>query len=68
MFDGASNVQLIGELLKNHYPNISVMPEVEHIVSSKIPAVNQMITSHKKVYNLFGTSIYHRPHNIFKSK
>ena len=50
------------------------MREVEHIVSlffndvSKIPVVNQMITSHKAVYNLFGSGIYHKPHSIFKSK
>ena len=35
---------------------------------SKIPVLNQMITSHKAVYNLFGSGIYHKPHNIFKSK
>ena len=34
MFDGASNVQLGGEPLKIHYPNISVMCVVEHTVSS----------------------------------
>ena len=68
MFDGASNVQLVGELLKDHYPNISVMREVEHVISSKNEALHQMITDHKKVYNLFGPIIYHRPHSIFKSK
>ena len=53
MFDGASNVQLAGELLKIIYPKISVMRGVEHTVSlffndvSKIPVVNHMITSHK---------------------
>ena len=34
IFDGASNVQLSGENLKIHYPNISVMCVVEHTVSS----------------------------------
>ena len=74
MFDGASNVQLSGELLKVHYPNITVMCGVEHTVSlfsndvSKIPVVNQMITDHKSIYNLFGSGIYHKPHSIFKSK
>ena len=72
MFDGASNVQLGGQLLKIHYPKISVMRGDENIVSlffnyvSKIPAVNHMITYHKAVYNLFGSSIYHKPHYIFK--
>ena len=74
MFDGASNVQLAGELLKIHYPNISVVCGVEHTVSlffkdvSKIPVVNQMITAHKAIYNLFGSGIYHKPHYIFRSK
>ena len=74
MFYGASNVQLAGELLKIYYPKISVMRGVEHTVSlffndvSKIPVVNQMITAHKEIYNLFGSGIYHKPHYIFKSK
>ena len=73
MFDGASTVHLDGELLKIHYPNISVMRGVEHTVSlffndvSKTPVVNQMITDHKVIYNLFGSCIYHKPHSIFKS-
>ena len=72
VFDGASNVQLAGELLKIHYPNISVMCGVEHTVSlffndvSNIPIVNQIITAHKAIYNLFGSGIYHKPHYIFK--
>ena len=73
-FDGASNVQLAGELLKNYYPDISVMRGVEHTVSLffndvyKIPVFNQMITAHKAIYNLFGSGINHKPHSIFKSK
>ena len=45
----------------------------EHTVSlffndvSKIPFVNKMITAHKAIYKLFGSSIYHKPHSIFKS-
>ena len=74
MFDGASNVELDGELLKIHYPNISVMRGVDHTVSlffndiSKIPVVNQMITSHNAIYNLFGSGMYHKPHSVFRSK
>ena len=70
MFNGASNVQLAGELLKTHYPKISVMRGVEHTVSlfsnyvSKIPVVNQIITAHKAIYNLFGSGIYNKPHYI----
>ena len=74
MFDGASNVQLAGELLKILYPKISVMRGVEHTLLlflndvSKIPVVNQMITAHKAKYNLFGSGTYHKHHSIFKSK
>ena len=35
---------------------------------SKIPVVNQMIISHKAIYNLFSSGIYQKPHSIFKSK
>ena len=74
MFDGASNVQLADELLKIRYPKITVMRGVKHTVSlffndvSKIPVVNQMITAHRVIYNLFGSGIYHKPHSILKSK
>ena len=74
MFDGASNVQLGGKRLNLHYPKLTVMRGVEHTVSlffnvvSKIPIVNQMITAHKMIYNIFGSGIYHKPHSIFKSK
>ena len=74
MFDGSSNVQLAGELLQICYPKITVMRGVEHTVSlffndvSKIPVVNQMISDHKAIYNLFGSVIYHKPHSIFKPK
>ena len=27
-----------------------------------------MITAHKSMYNLFGSGIYNKPHDIFKSK
>ena len=37
VFDGASNVQLAGELLKIQYPNITVMRGVEHTVSIYFP-------------------------------
>ena len=74
MFDGASNVQLGGKKLKVHYPKLTVMRGVEHTVSlffndvSNIPIVNQMISSHKMIYNIFGSGIYHKPYSIFKSK
>ena len=46
MFDGASNVQLGGDLFKIHYPKFTVLRLVEHTVSlffndaSKIPMLN----------------------------
>ena len=74
MFDGASNVQLGGKVLKVHYPNLTVMHGVEYTVLlffndvSKTPIVNQMISAHKIIYTIFGSGIYHKPHSIFKSK
>ena len=50
------------------------MRGVEHTVSlffsdiSKIFILNQMISAHRMIYNSFGSSIYHKPHYIFKSK
>ena len=61
MFDGASNVHLGGKLLKVHYPKLTVMRGVEHTLSlffndvSKIPIVNQIISAHKMIYNIFGS-------------
>ena len=72
MFDGASNVQLTGEILKIHYPKVSVICGVEHTVYLffnyvwRIPVVNQMIAAHKSIYRSFGSGIYHKPHYIFK--
>ena len=74
MFDGASNVQLGGILLKVHYPKLTVMRGVEHTILLffnyvlNIPIVNQMISDHKTIYNIFGSCIYHNPHYIFKYK
>ena len=74
MFDGASNVQLGGNVLKVHHPKLTFMRGVEHTVFlffndvSKIPIVNQMISAHRMIYNIFGFGIYHKPHSIFKSK
>ena len=74
MFDGDSNVQLGEKYLKLHYPKLTVMRGVEHTVSlffndvSKIPIVNQIISAHKMIFNIFGSGIYHKTHSIFKSK
>ena len=74
MFDGASNMRLAGKLLKVHYPKLTVMRGVQHIMSlffnyvSKTPIVNHMISDHKMIYNIFDSGIYHQPHSIFNSK
>ena len=74
MLGGSSNLQIAGELLKIHYPKVSVMRGFEHNVLlffndvSKIPVVNQMITDDMALYKLFGFGIYHKPYSIFKSK
>ena len=67
-------MQLAGRLQKVHYPKLTVMGGVEHTVSlffndfSKITILNQMISSHKMIYNTFGSGIYHKPHSIFITK
>ena len=50
------------------------MRGVEHTVFlffndvSNITIVNQIISTHKMIYNISGSGIYHKPHSIFKSK
>ena len=74
IFDGSSNVQIAGRLLKVHYPKLTVMRGVKHTVLlffnyvSKIIIVNQIIYSHIMIYNIFVSGIYYKPHSIFKSK
>ena len=72
MFDGASNVQLGGELLKFYYPKLTVMRVVELTVSLfgnyVFSIVSRMITSHKAICNLFGFGICNKSHSIFKSR
>ena len=74
MFKTNFNVKLGGELLKFYNPKLMVLRGVEHPVSlffnnySKIPIVNKMIISHKYIYKLFGSDIYHKPHYTFKPK
>ena len=65
----------LGEiLLKVNYPKLTVMRGFEQTVSlffnnvPKIPIVNQMISTHNMIYNIFCSGIYHKPRSIFKSK
>ena len=70
MFDGASNVQLSERLLKVHNTKLIDMSGVEHTVSlffnevSKIPIANQIISSCKGIYNIFGSGLFHKLHPI----
>ena len=53
MFNGASDIQLGGDILNIRYPNMTVMHGVEHTISLlfngvlKLPIVNQMIRAYK---------------------
>ena len=73
MFGWALNLQLGGEVMKIHYPKLTVMHGVENSVSlffndiSNVLSINQMITDHKEIDNLFGPGIYHKTHSVFKS-
>ena len=73
MSDGASNVQLGGELLKIHNPDLTDMHGFEHTVSilfSDLKNINleKTILDHKAIYHIFGSVIFHNPHYIFKLK
>ena len=63
MFDGALTVQLGDELTKTNDSKLTVMCGFEQTIYlffnyvSKITIVNQMITYHKAIYNLFGSGI-----------
>ena len=70
MFDGASNVQLLGRLLRVYYTKLKFMRGVEHKeylffnAVYKIPILHKIIYSHKMIYTIFGSGIYHKPHSI----
>ena len=72
MFDGASNVRTVGIILIGYYPKLTVVHSVEHTVSLffndvfKIPIASKIISSHKVIYNIFCSGIYHRPRSILK--
>ena len=73
-FDGDFNVQLAGRLLKVHYPKLTFMRGVEHTVSlffncvSKKFILNQIISAHRMIYDIFGYGIYHNTCSILKSE
>ena len=58
MFDGVSNVQLAGRLLKVYYPKMTVIRGVEHTVYFsndvyKILILHKIIPDHKMIYIFF---------------
>ena len=72
--DGASNVKLVGILLKSHYTKLRSMRGIEHIVLLfsndflKVSIVHQIISSLKMIYKVFGYGIYHKRYSIVKPK
>ena len=60
------DVQLGGSTLKINCPKLMNMYGFKHYVSlsfsevSKTPRSNQTITSHKTIYNIFDSGIYHK--------
>ena len=72
MFGGASNVPLVGELFKIYNTNLTFMLGVQYNGSLffnsvfKIPIVNQIVTDHTEIHNIFGHGIFNRPRSTFK--
>ena len=71
-FDGASNVQNAGEILRAHNWRITVGHGAEHVVSlffsdvyTKVPEFKRLSNFAKKVRNIFG-SVRHSPSAMFK--
>jgi len=71
LFDGASNVQLAGQILSAHYPRISVVHGAEHVMSLffndlfKIPELQVFVKISRFVYKFFGSGSMHAPYAIF---
>ena len=71
-FDGASNVQNAGEILRAHNRRITVGHGAEHVVSlffsdvyTKVPEFKRLSNFAKQVRNIFG-SVRHSPSAMFK--
>jgi len=71
-FDGASNVQNAGEILRAYNRRITVGHGAEHVVSlffsdvyTKVPEFKRLSNFAKKVHNIFG-SVRHSPSAMFK--
>ena len=61
-FDGASNVQLAGNILCVHYPRVSCVHGAEHVMSLflgdvfKIEEIELLCKVHRRLRNIFGST------------
>ena len=71
-FDGASNVQLAGQILAEHFPRMTCLKGVEHCVAllftdlAKIDVVKDTIFRHNRMYQVFSSGVFHASHAIFR--
>jgi hypothetical protein len=68
-FDGASNVQKVGNIMQVHYPRVMVLHGAEHVVSlffkdlSNIQDMKHQIVRHRFIYRIFGSGRHARAFN-----
>jgi hypothetical protein len=73
-FDGASNVQLAGQILAEHFPRMTCLKGVEHCVAllfsdlAKIDVVKDTILRQNRMYLVFSSGIFHASHAIFRGQ
>jgi hypothetical protein len=74
-FDGASNVQLAGQLLAAKYPRIHVQTCTAHSVSlffsdvcKKLWQFRLMLVNYRRLFRLFGSRWMHSPYPLFCSQ
>lgn len=71
-FDGASNVQLAGNLIEVKFPRAITLHGAEHVVSLffadifKFPELDALYQIAKRTYNVFGSGAQHAPYAIFQ--
>lgn len=70
-FDGGSNFQLAGKIIEAHFPRLTVVHGLEHVLSlvfediAKIPVVKQLTLQVRRLYRTFGSGSNHKPHAFF---
>lgn len=71
-FDGASNVQLAGNLIGVKYPCVITLHGAEHVIALffsdvfRFPEVNALYQIAKRTYKIFGSGAQHQPYAIFQ--